>query len=151
MTPPFEIVRFSLAGRPFGLLLSEVERVVRMVEITPLPAAPGVVKGVIDVAGEVVPVFEVRTRFGLPAAAPDPSQSLILARTARRRVALGVDGVDGVQTVTAFVEKDEIRAPAAGIAGVVQTEDGLILIQDLEGFLVPQEEEALARALAGIR
>ncbi len=74
------MIGFWLDGHRFGLELSAVERVVRMVEITPLPNAPAIVMGAINVEGRIIPVVDIRARLGLPQRAVRPSDALILAR-----------------------------------------------------------------------
>jgi len=61
-----DIIIFSLDEPRYALPLSLVERVVRIVEITPLPKAPDIVMGVINMHGQILPVINVRRRFNLP-------------------------------------------------------------------------------------
>ena len=66
MGKPDQLLVFALGDQRCALYLPVVDRVVRMVEITPLPKAPDIVLGVVNVHGEVIPVINVRKRFGLP-------------------------------------------------------------------------------------
>ena len=66
MSEPAQLVVFRLNGQRYALPLAAVERIVCAVEVTPLPGAPPVVLGVINVAGCVLPVFNIRRRFLLP-------------------------------------------------------------------------------------
>jgi purine-binding chemotaxis protein CheW len=141
-----ELVSFAVDGRRLGLELEAVERVVAMVAIDPLPGAPEAVLGAIDVAGTVVPVYDVRRRLGLPVREYGPDASLVLARTARRMVALPADAVDGVRSVDAVTDGEAIGLEH--IAGVAPLDDGLLLIEDLDAFLTPEEERRLAEACA---
>ena len=61
-----ELVGFSLEGQRYALPLSVVRRVVFAVQVTLLPNAPGIVLGVVDFHGDVIPVLNVRRRFQLP-------------------------------------------------------------------------------------
>src|SRR5712675_257312 len=61
-----QLVVFALDAQHYALPLTGVQRVVRMVEVTPLPKAPEIVLGVIDVKGHIIPVMSIRNRFGLP-------------------------------------------------------------------------------------
>jgi purine-binding chemotaxis protein CheW len=143
------LVVFTLDDCRYGLPLELVERAVRIVEITPLPKAPDIVLGVVNVQGRVIPVANVRKRFGLSEREPRLSDQLIIARTPRRPVALVVDAVSGV------VEYSEGQAAAARaivpgtdyIAGVVKLADGMVLIQDLGRFLSLDEERHLDEAM----
>jgi len=140
-------VAFALDTRRFALPLDAVERVVHAAEVTPLPQAPAAVLGALDVAGDILPVFDLRARLGLPARPLDPAQQFIIARSVRRRLVLVVDTAQGL------IEEPEIRSvaptPATSpqIRGVISLADGLVLIQDLERFLDEEEQVALDAAL----
>lgn len=148
---PNQIVVFALDEQRYALPLSAVERVVRAVEITPLPKAPEVVLGVIDAQGQVIPVVDVRRRFRLPSRPVDEDDRLILARTSRRRVALVADSVAGVhEPADREMVSAKLELPFAEyIQGVAKTPDGLILIHDLDRFLSLDEEQLLDAALTG--
>jgi purine-binding chemotaxis protein CheW len=66
METPHQLVVFTLGQQRYGLPLSSVERAARIVEITPLPNAPEIVLGVINVQGRLMPVVNLRHRFRLP-------------------------------------------------------------------------------------
>jgi purine-binding chemotaxis protein CheW len=95
-----QLVVFLLEGQRYALRLAAVERVVRAVEITPLPQAPEIVLGMINVEGRIVPVVNMRNRFGRPERAIELSDQFIIARTSRRAVALVVDSVNEVVACT---------------------------------------------------
>lgn len=147
---PLQIVVFQLDELTLALPLPAVERVVRMVETTSLPAAPLGVSGVIDAGGEILPVFDLRARLQRGARAYRATDALIVAHTARRRVALPVDRVQGLQTVppNAFEPAISFLPNLPHVAGVVRVPDrDLILIQDLDRFLSLSEEAELTAAL----
>jgi purine-binding chemotaxis protein CheW len=143
------LIVFSLEGRRYALYLVAVERAVRVVDVVPLPKAPETILGVINVGGEIMPVFNVRKRFGFPSREMDLSDHLIIARTSRRRVALWVDAVMEIlnQEEAQIVEAQKIVAGMEYVAGVVKLKDGLILIHDLERFLSLDEQEVLEQAM----
>ncbi len=145
MSSTNQYVVFTLDDRRYALPLHVVERAVRAVEATPLPKAPDIVLGVIDVQGEVIPVLNVRKRFGLPERDIEVDDQLIIARTSTRTVALVVDAVVGVveQSEQEVVAADKIVPGMAYIDGVAKGDDGLALVYNLEKFLSLEEEEAL--------
>jgi purine-binding chemotaxis protein CheW len=146
-----KFVVFVLAGRRYALALGAVERVVRMVALAPLPRAPAIVLGLVDLQGEVVPVLDVRRRFRLPERAPRASDPLIVARTRRRRVGLVVESVEAViERAAAERIAPETVAPGLDyVQGVTRLEPhGLVLIHDLDTFLSLDEERALTAAEA---
>jgi purine-binding chemotaxis protein CheW len=143
-------VVFSLDAGRYALPLRSVERIVRAVQVTPLPRAPAVVLGAIDVAGQVLPVFNVRQRFGLPEREIDPADQFLIARTTGRTVVLAVDAVSGVleQPAVAMIDAGSVAPGLAHIRGVLRIADYLVLIHDLEAFLSTDEAQVLDAALA---
>ncbi|MCJ7523801.1 MAG: chemotaxis protein CheW [Candidatus Aminicenantes bacterium] len=145
------IVVFALDEPHYALLLSSVERVVRAVEITPLPKAPKIVLGIINAQGRIIPVIDVRQRFRLPAREMKLDNRFIIASTSRRLVALMVDSVAGVRELAdgQMVNVEQSLPFAEYLKGVAKLEDNLVLIHDLDQFLSLDEEKALDAALAG--
>ncbi|HWB61264.1 MAG TPA: chemotaxis protein CheW [Chthoniobacteraceae bacterium] len=144
------LVVFQLDEWRYALRLEDVARVVMAAEITPLPRAPAVIAGVINVQGNVVPVMNIRMRFGLPPRETGPGDHLILAKTPKRSVALVVDAVTGMVTrpVSAITAPGQILPSVPYVEGVVKLEDGLVFIHNLETFLSIEEETALEEAMA---
>jgi purine-binding chemotaxis protein CheW len=122
---------------------------VRAAEYTPLPLAPAAVLGAIDVAGEILPVFNLRHRFQLPERPLALTDQFIIARTTRRSVALSVDAALGVIDLPAPDAGNgaQLAAGLPHISGVLSLPDGLVLIQDLERFLSGDESDALDAAM----
>jgi purine-binding chemotaxis protein CheW len=151
VSDPLSLIVFSLDEQRYALRLSSVERTVRMVEITLLPMAPEIVLGVIDCHGRVVPVLNIRQRFGLPERTPGIGDQLILARTTRRSVALVVDAVMDVVALPEgeLVEPATILPELEYVEGVARLGDGMVFIHDLDAFLSLEEEQALETALEG--
>jgi purine-binding chemotaxis protein CheW len=147
MTESVELVVFRLDDQRYALRLGAADRFVRAVEVTPLPGAPAIVLGAIDVGGSVLPVLSLRRRFGLPEREIDVTDQFLIARTSSRAVALVVDEALGVITVPAEVVTGAGRiVPGLDhVGGVVTLDDGLVLIHDLETCLSLDEERALAK------
>lgn len=143
------LVVLVLDDQRYALPLHAVDRVVRMVAITPLPKAPDIVLGVVNVQGRVIPVFNMRRRFCLPEREIALSDQLVVARTMRRPVALVADAVPDVIAYPAqsLVSPEEVLPSIEYVEGVIKLADGLIFIHDLDKFLSPDEESFLGRAL----
>jgi purine-binding chemotaxis protein CheW len=149
LAPRARWVAFLIDGQRYALPLESVTRVVRAAEVTALPLAPQVVAGVIDVGGRSLPVFDLRRRLRLRERALAPSDQFIIARTSRREVVLIVDAVPGlIDAPTSEIVDPAGLAPGLGhLAGLLALPDGMVLIEDLELFLSPEEERALDTAL----
>ncbi len=149
MTEPAQLVVFALDAQRYALPLASVERIVRAVEVVVLPNAPAVVLGAIDVGGRILPVMNLRRRFGLPERPISPAEHFLIANANRRTVALVIDEAQGVIEcpVAEVVRPAQIVPGLNQIQGVVKLADGLVLIQDLERFLSLDEECVLTEAL----
>lgn len=140
---------FRLDAQRYALPIADVERIVPIVEITPLSGAPEIISGVINVAGAVIPVIDMRRRLNIPAKDVEATDTLVVARAKRRVVALHVDqGPEVIECGDDAITPSEDIAPKLGaIKGVCRLKDGLILINDIGLFLSLDEEKALDDAL----
>jgi purine-binding chemotaxis protein CheW len=143
-------VVFVLDDLRFAIEAAAVQEVVRAVEVMPFPGAPAIVLGVIDVRGAIVPVLDLKRRFGLPARELGVDDHLVLARAPPRIVALWVDHVVGLTTIAPgdLLPVEDAVASRGYIAGAVRHPDGLILIHDISTFLSAAESMQLEQALA---
>jgi purine-binding chemotaxis protein CheW len=147
-----ELLVFELAGVRYGIDLASVREVARAVFITPLPEAPPVVEGVIDARGTLVPVYDLRLRFGLPPRPLHPDERMVLAWTGARLAAFRCDAA-GTTAQVEVMQGDGVDAVVRGgrqVSGVARLPDGLVLIHDLAGFLDDAERLTLDDALAAL-
>lgn len=143
--PQKSLVGFVVGEVAYAVPITQVREIVNPLVVTPLPHAPPAVVGVSDHRGEVVPIVELRSRFGLPRA-PDPRRSKwILVDVQGRTVGLIVDSVTDVfgtggaqlQPAPQLGAGDDLR----GILGVTTYEGRLTFVLDVTRF------EALVRPL----
>lgn len=139
---------FTLDEVRFGVRAEDVIEIVRAVWVTPLPGAPDVVEGVIDVRGQLVPVLDLRRRFGLPDKSIVPEDHMILVRAAGRTRALRADRATDIRAVAPADIGPAGQLEIAHLAGVARLTDGLLLLADLAGFLSEAEARSLDEALA---
>lgn len=144
-----QVVVFTLEGQQYALPLSAVERIVHAVEITPLPKAPDIVLGMINMQGKIIPVINIRKRFRLPEREMKLRDQLIVANTSRQTVALVADEVSGVieRSEQEIISAEKIFPGMEYVKGVVKLEDGMILIHDIDKFLSLGEEKAINKAM----
>jgi purine-binding chemotaxis protein CheW len=144
-----QLVVFRLEGQRYALPLAVVRRIVRAVEVTPLPGAPPIVLGVINVGGGILPVLNIRQRFLLPERDIAPADQFLIAHTARRVVALVIDEAHGVieRESSAVIGLDRIVPGLEQFPGVIELDDGLVLIHDLERLLSLDEARVLDEAM----
>ena len=138
MTTPLQLLVFTVNKQHYALRLNSVERIVRAVEVTPLPeASPGLL-GVVNVQGQIVPVVNFRKRFGLPTREVDLDDRLIIATITERTVALLVDAVLGVVSG----QEDDV-VPSTRIDAGLGYSDGMIKLGE-EMVLIPNLNKIVA-------
>jgi purine-binding chemotaxis protein CheW len=146
-----EVLVFEVGGQRYGLPSADVRELVRAVAITPLPRAPEVIEGVVNVRGRVLPVLDIRARFRLPRRALDPSDHFIVASAGARGVILGVARPTHLALVDeSTIQPRETLGPGVTqVSGIATVEGGMVLIHDLATFLTAAEAMALDDASAG--
>ena len=145
------VIAFELNEHHYGLPLVDVREVLAVPTIVPLPKAPTIVEGVVNIRGVVVPVMDIRARFRLPAKPPHPADHLLVAWARSRLVALRVDRVVGLEHIDPHAMQDaaSITPRAEYLAAVARQCDGLVLLHDLGTFLADAEANDLDDAMAG--
>jgi purine-binding chemotaxis protein CheW len=149
MNQDVELLIFETGGIRYGLPLNNVLRVESAAAVTPLPDAPEVVTGILNVHGQLLPVMDVRKRLGLPFRAMELDDYLILAQTVRRKLALWVEQVSGVELCSRAPQSDALTVleKLPYLDGVTALAGNLVLIYDLEKFLSSGEEQSLVKAM----
>jgi purine-binding chemotaxis protein CheW len=144
-----QILVFMLDDQPFALSLPGVVKVIHAVEIRHLPKAPEIISGIINVNGRIIPVADIRKRFGLAEHEIVPDDRFIIADTGKREIAILADSISGIMDLTAGPQ-EQIRTTlpfAEHLRGVAKIDEGLVLIYDLDRFLSLDEENELEKAL----
>lgn len=147
--PALDVLIAHLGDRRIGLPASVVRHVVRAASITPLPAAPAIVEGVLNVHGSLLPVLDLRCRFGMPPEPLHTDQHFIIAEAGPRRVVLRVDRALDVARIDgrSLEPATEVVPGVHHAAALARMPDGVIVIHDLERFLSLDEERALDEAV----
>lgn len=146
---PVPLLIFLLGPDRFALPTAHVREMTRAAAVARVPGAPSLVDGVLNLRGTIVPVLDVRQRFGLEPCPLEPDQHFIVAQAGPRLVALRVDRVtDLVEVDAAVIEAASRSTPAADyVAGIATLPDGVLVIADLARFLSLDEAEQLDTAL----
>ncbi|MEJ2456110.1 MAG: chemotaxis protein CheW [Candidatus Thiodiazotropha sp.] len=146
--PLIQFVTFVLMDETYGINVMQVQEVLRVTEIAPVPGAPDYVLGIINLRGNVVTVIDTRTRFGLPSKEMDDSSRIIVIESEKQVVGILVDAVAEVVDL----QEGEIDvAPNVGtedssryIQGVATREDGLLILVDLNKLLSDEEWQEIS-------
>ena len=150
MDDSYQLVVFLLDDRQYALQhLASVEKIVRSVQVTPLPKAPDIVIGVINLQGRIIPVVNIRRRFRLTEQEVNLGDRFVIARTPKRTLAFAADAVTGVLELPHddLITRERVIPGLEYLKGVAKLEDGMILINDLDSLLSLEEEVLLETAL----
>ena len=142
------ILLARLAGTQVGFSANAVREIVRSVAIAPLPGAPVIIEGAINLHGRIVPVVDVRQRLELAALPNSPEQFLIIMETSDRLIAVRVEDVDDVTVIpTSDLETPAALSPVLQrLSGVAAITNGALVIYDVDAFLTQAERDALDEA-----
>jgi purine-binding chemotaxis protein CheW len=142
-------LRVRLGGAALGLPALAVQEIVRAVAITPVPGAPAIVEGAINLRGRIIGVVDVRGRLALPPRPLDPDQFLVIVAVGERSLAIRVDEVDDLVEVSAgeIGAQADLSPALRRLSGLAARPDGVLVIYDVESFVSQAEGEALDAAL----
>ena len=146
--PVTQWVTFRLEDETYGVNVMQVQEVLRMTEIAPVPGAPSYVLGIINLRGNVVTVMDTRSRFGLPPHEPDDATRIVIIEAEDQVVGILVDSVAEV----VYLKQSDIEiAPNVGneessryIQGVANRDEGLLILVDLDKLLTDEEWKEFA-------
>lgn len=144
-----QILVFTLDDLSYGIPIYAVIKVYHAVEVMPLPKAPKVVAGIINVKGQIIPVLDIRKILGLRQCEMELFNRLVLVNTGKRIVALWVDSVNGLLKLDINQQLDyQKQFPFSELmSGAIKVDEGLIFIYNLDRFLCNDEEYELEQAL----
>jgi purine-binding chemotaxis protein CheW len=147
-----QLVVFELADESYGVEISRVQDINRMQEITEIPHAPESVVGVINLRGRVIPVVDLRTRFGMPGAEHTKSTRIVVVQMGEEPIGMIVDAVSQVLRIpTKVIEPPSpvlTSLDSRYLLGIAKLEDELVILLDLDYVLSKDEQEFISEAMA---
>lgn len=143
-----KFLTFRLAGEEYGLEILRVTTIIGLMEITAVPQTPAYVRGVINLRGKVIPVVDMRARFGMPAT-EDTNETCVIVVEVQRdggAVQMGI-AVDSVSEVLNIAAEDIEDAPSFGasqvtddfILGMAKTGNHVKILLDIDKVLASEE------------
>jgi purine-binding chemotaxis protein CheW len=151
-----KILAFCLGSEDYGLEILKVREIIGLIDITPLPRTPDYVKGVMNLRGRIIPVIDLRLKFGLPAAEPTKETCVIVVEggTDDEHTTMGVV-VDSVREVQDIPRSAIEEAPAFGceipldyIQGMGKVKDRVVVLLDSARVLSTSEMRVITSATA---
>ncbi len=147
-----QIVVFELGDERYGLDIATVYEIIRHQPITAVPKAPAFVEGVINLRGRIIPVVDLRERFGMDRSDLTKASRIVVADAGGTRVGLVVDGVSEVLMIAgdAIEPTPDVAANADHdyLRGIAKLGDRLIILLSLDGLFGAADQTALAAAAA---
>jgi purine-binding chemotaxis protein CheW len=135
-----QFLTFVLGREEYGVTILQVQGIQGWDRVTPIPGTPDFILGVINLRGAIVPVVDLRRRFGMPASEFGPTTVVIVVRVTteghERILGLVVDAVSDVRSVT---EQERMPAPDFGAAvktdfvrGLATVDERMVILLDID-------------------
>lgn len=147
-----KLLVFTLSDLHCALRLSDIGRILHAVEIIPVPNAPVIVMGLINVQGGIIPVLNIRRLLRLPEIEMTLNDQIILSRTTSFPVAILVDNVQGVAEFNEqdIIAPEELYPGIEHLEGIAKLKDGILYIYNLDRFLSSEERSEIVDLLSGV-
>lgn len=143
-----QLVTFSIGEEEFGVNILKVQEINRTMEITKVPRSPEFVEGVINLRGKVIPIIDLRRRFGLSSKPEDKDTRIIVIEINSVIVGFVVDAVSEVLRIPASTVEPPPPVVAGVesdyISGVGQLKDRLLIMLDLDRLLSTEDLDMLS-------
>ncbi|MCB0262532.1 MAG: chemotaxis protein CheW [Calditrichia bacterium] len=143
----YQLVSFVVENEEYGIDILNVQEIIRMMEISRVPNAPDFIEGVINLRGKIVPVVDLRKRFGRIPRKRDKETRIIVVELGEKVVGFLVDQVQEVLRVPKSIIEPPpelaIDIDARYITGVAKLDDRLLILLDLVRVLSAGEHQDL--------
>lgn len=144
-----QIVSFRLANEEYGVDIMRVQEIILTGQITQMPQVPDYICGLINLRGNVIPIVDLRKRFGLTVAKNDENTRIIVVNVADKTIGIVVDAVNEVLRISS----EQTEPPPSSIVGIdhsyirglVKFDDKLLILLNIDNVLSQAEQEALAQ------
>jgi len=146
---------FTLADEEYGIGILKIKEIIGMMPVTPVPQTPDFMKGVINLRGKVIPVVELRLRFGMDTVSYDEHTCIVVVEIEGREgiILMGVV-VDGVSEVLNIKQEEIEDSPILGsnlnteyILGMAKKEGGVKILLDIDRVLSSEEIDTLEKSV----
>lgn len=148
-----KFLTFFLEGEEYGLEILKVQEIIGMMDVTPVPRTPEHIQGVINLRGKVIPIMDLRLKFGMPQTGRTAETCIIVVQANHVQTGLVVDQVSEVLDVA----NEEIEDPPTFgadvrvdyILGIGKTQERVRLLLDIDRVLGDGDLRELAASLEG--
>jgi purine-binding chemotaxis protein CheW len=146
-----QMVSFRLAQEEYGIEITKVQEIILMGEITRVPQTPPFIKGLINLRSTVIPIVDLRLRFGMQQEEPTDETRIMVVNVAGKTIGIIVDAVNEVLRIS----RDQIAPPPPTVAGLgheyltglAKLDKRLLILLDIDKILGAEEAELAEPAL----
>lgn len=148
---PRQFITFTLDAQEYGVDIMQVREIKGWTDTTALPQAPSYVRGVINLRGIIVPILDLRARFGMGSTEPTRMHVVIIVITGTRTTGLLVDAVSDIitvepSTIRPIPRMDDLPTEDSFLDGLVALDDRMVTLVSLDGLIgQPESTNASAR------
>ena len=146
----YQMVIFNLAREHYAVDIAAVESIIKIQTVTKLPRAPQFVEGVINLRGKVLPIIDLRKRFGLEAEAATKDSRIVVVHMNALEVGMIVDSVSEVVSIANEVIEPPspivTTVDSAFIRGIAKVGERLVILLDM-GHVLSQQEQASLQSI----
>lgn len=145
-----QLVLFELNSEAYGVDVTRVQSIIPLQPINVVPGAPPFIEGVINLRGAIIPIIDLRARFGLPLPTQERKSVIVIVELADLSVGLIVDRVTDVTKIaeTAIEPPSPLltSVDTAYLRGIGKFKERLVILLDLGRVLSLEEQQVLATA-----
>ena len=142
-TGTMQLVSFRLDQEEYGIEITKVQEIILLGEITRVPQTPNYIKGLINLRSMVIPIVDLRLRFGIPEQTPTDATRIMVVNVAGKTIGIVVDAVSEVLRIA----QGQIAPPPPTVAGLgreyltglAKLEQRLLILLDIDRLLTHEE------------
>lgn len=146
-TGTMQLVSFRLDQEEYGIEITKVQEIILMGDITRVPQTPNFIKGLINLRSTVIPIVDLRLRFGLKEERPTDDTRIMVVNVGGKTIGIIVDAVSEVLRIG----QEQISPPPPTVAGLgreyltglVKLDKRLLILLDIDKILIQDEAQAL--------
>jgi purine-binding chemotaxis protein CheW len=150
-----QLVSFRLAREEYAVEITRVQEIILMGEITRVPQSPAFIQGLINLRSTVIPIVDLRLRFGLPRQEPTDETRIMVVNVSGRTIGVIVDAVSEVLRIS----REQIVPPPPTVAGLgyqyltglVKLDNRLLILLEIDKILGDEEAALLETARGAAR
>jgi purine-binding chemotaxis protein CheW len=147
ITDELQVVVFILDKNYYGVHILQVQEIIKMTEVTKLPNTPDFIEGIVNLRGKIVPIMDLRKRFGLQEAATNENSKILILKLEEVQFGIIVDEISEVEKVpVSLIENPpKVVSGVRGefISGIAKNNDRLLILLDIEKILTLEEKEII--------